>query len=321
MKQIMRTLLIGALLFVLTAGSCFADSENIVKEYTFTAYDKDFQYDAPKEIQEKGKKYKLKGIKRYEVLAERVYLSRDFMYEKLTEQKVPKKKTFTVDGQAVQLALDQENLTFTPNTQTRIVSYGNYTDIPSIPQSVRLDVSGKEVDATLLSADKNQTTRKEPFTASGKFIGQAGSEYTFEGVPIKLKGSTPVWEGYETAILKNLGLNPKTHTLTSGKWTSRYKVEDGKTVRYAQFSGSRTRPVYNYAATYQYTLYAAKATYSNGLAPGTEEYSVKAYAEYEPSGMSTIQKILTGAGILLLAGLLVLVLMAMRRRRKEKGVR
>ncbi|WP_241354189.1 hypothetical protein, partial [Pseudomonas aeruginosa] len=90
---------------------------------------------------------------------------------------------------------------------------------------------------------------------------------------IRLDQDKPTWAGYEEAVKRHLKLATESR-LTGGDWTSPWRTEQGRTVRYARFTG--TRPAVDYVATYAYKVYDAAVTYDNQREPGEQEYTVKA---------------------------------------------
>ena len=101
------------------------------------------------------------------------------------------------------------------------------------------------------------------------------------------------------------------YRITGGSWTSS-RVSGNTLIRTARFTG--TSNVCDYTATYvdgsDADGYTANAVY---LSP----YKVKAIATYEQAGLTTMQKVLIGAGILILAIVIALILYFLKRKKRE----
>ena len=114
--------------------------------------------------------------------------------------------------------------------------------------------------------------------------------------------NAPVWSGYQSDILTYLNLDASAYRITGGSWTSS-RVSGNTLIRTARFTG--TSNVCDYTAKYvdgsDADGYTANAVY---LSP----YKVKAIATYEQAGLTTMQKVLIGAGILIIAIVIDLIL-------------
>lgn len=297
-----------------------ADSEPLVKEYTFTSNDLNFAYEAEPEIKQDGKTYTLKGIKSYELVDMNKYFMHEAVYTGLSEKKVPEKRVFQLDGKDVELTLLEGSEVYSAMDGSVTETTKGYP-----AKTTKITKNDQQYTARLVNAKpiKSEATANEPFTVKGKFIGEPGVLYDFNGKQLKLDESSPVWQGHDAELLEYLGL-PSDYKITESKWTSDYIQEDGETVRYAEYSGikpGKSEKVTGYTATYEYAVYSATATYTNGVEPGTEEYTVKAYVEYdevikESNLLQLILKI--AAGLAVLALLVSAILFVISKRRKEK---
>ena len=122
-------------------------------------------------------------------------------------------------------------------------------------------------------------------------------------------------------LLSSLGLDSGKYRITSGRWKGEAKTENGETVRYAEFSGLRLAA--DYTAVYRESTanmpykssYEAVCTYG----PNPEmSYEIRATVTYENAGLTTLGLIIAASvAIIVLAGLTVLILMFIAKRRKE----
>lgn len=313
MKGVVRTITMILILLMMSSSSVLAAEKTLQKEYTFHSDTAEFSYSPKKNIKENGKNYKLSGIT-YEKLDEQdLYLSKKVKYTELPKKQVPLKKEFTIDGQRVTLQADEADIQYSQNTQDVTETLTGYTSQQSIPKQKTVSKDGKQYTATLVGIQERKIDK--PVTINVKFIGEQSADFYFKGKKIKLNGNAPTWDGYAKAVTSHLDL-PNGSTLSGGRWTTDWHKENGTTVRYAQFTG--TRPASNYVVTYRYQSYDTTVTYHNDKEPGDKEYKVKAICKYEKEGLSFIQKLLiAGAGIAILAGLIAVILYIIRRRKKE----
>ncbi|NCF00604.1 hypothetical protein, partial [Emergencia sp. 1XD21-10] len=132
-------------------------------------------------------------------------------------------------------------------------------------------------------------------------------------------------EGYQETILRHLNYNPADYRITDGKWSSNYVTENGRTVRYAEFSGLRKAS--DWTAYYEEELstdspalatYDAVATYTNGIKDTS--YEVMITVDYEKVGLTLLQKILlVSAAIIILGGLIATILLIIRKKRNRES--
>ena len=300
--------------FLICTTNTYAAEKLITKEYTFETDNTDFSYNAEKTIKVDGKQYKLKGIE-YKIMSqENMYIAKDYVYSNLRSRSVPLKKTFKVNGEKLLLQADENDIRYSETIATTTETLSGRTLKPNLPKNKMVTVQGYTYDATLLGVTSQLNTI--PFTATVKFDGDKGATYYLGNKKLILQDGGPCWSGYTDDVIKYLNLETGS-TVSAGKWTSDYVQENGRTVRYAQFTG--TRPATDYIATYSYKIYSAIVTYDNGLDPGAMQYTVKAICSYEKAGMSFLQKMIcTGIGLCVLAILAAVILMILRRKNRKE---
>lgn len=303
------------MVFVSTALS-YAANTDITKTDIFYSKTKDYNYAADKEIKQNGKTYKLKNIK-YELVADKGAEIKNVKLENLTEEKAPGTKNFKVKGKKVAFILDKDNTKFEKNKKEGIYVYSARDPKNFKADQTRAvkDKEGNTFTGTLESVSKGAVYRK-PITIDGEFRGDVGSQYFYfanTGTLWPYNASAPVWNGYQADILAYLNLDASAYRITGGSWTGS-RVSGNTLIRTARFIG--TSNVCDYTATYVDGTdgdgYTANAVY---LSP----YKVKAIATYEQAGLTTMQKVLIGAGILVLAIAIALILYFLKRKKREEG--
>jgi hypothetical protein len=335
LREICAVTVISVLVFG-TAASAWGEEDSsalpegaITKDYEFTAHSKDYSYDdAPKEITEDGKTYTLSHIDKYTLQGSEVYAEKKVAYANLAKKEIP---NTVLEGDVTYTLKEQ------PNFEAETVTYAEDSS-SNAPAAITIAREGQEFTAHLVSSPDQVTetyTEQEPFTVAGKFFGPEGTKtYDFDGAQVTLgDGSTPAWEGHEAVLLKYFKL-PEGSKITSAKWDDKAIVENGESVRYATFNG--TKPVQKTRqksgsgnAVYEYKRYSCEAVYTNGFIEGTENYKVVATAVYSPvvaipptppAGLSTLAKVLIGSGAaaVILAAFIVLALYLLRKKRKKE---
>lgn len=330
-----RILAAALMMFVLTTQ--FA-SAAIEKEYTFTTTDADYAMktvadlgkgemkDIPKQI--KAGWLKVSEASGITYTLERKVEPEEVVYENLLEKKLPEDaEQIEKDGKVLKLADTKwESADRTALTGTRTIKGSD--EKPIFPETKEVSASlsdGTVITATcrLKSVQSSGSSYAKPFTVTARFVGEPDVDYyDFGGKEIPNNPSSPAFEGYESAILKALGLNPNSYKINSGKWTSDYKEENGNTVRYAEFSGIRKSK--DWTAYYEEELtenspnlevYTATCKY------GSKEtvYTVTAKVSYEKSRFTTFGIITTSCvGIVAVAALIAILLLAIKRKKEQR---
>ena len=306
----------AAIMIFSSAAISYGASKDITKTNIFYSKTKNYEYAAQEEIQQDGKTYKLKDIK-YKLVADKGAETKNVKLENLTEEKVPSTKSFEIDGKKVTFTLDKDATKFEKNKKE-----GTYVYTARDPKSFKADQTravkdqnGNTFTGKLESVTKGAIYRK-PITIDGEFRGAVGTQYFYfanTGTLWPYNANAPVWNGYQSDILTYLNLDASAYRITGGRWT-RARVSGNTLIRTARFTGSST--VCDYTAKYvdgsDSDGYTANAVY---LSP----YKVKAIATYEQAGLTTVQKVLIGAGILILAIVIALILYFLKRKKREEG--
>ena len=304
----------AAIMIFSSAAISYGASKDITRTNIFYSKTKKYEYAAQKEIQQDGKTYKLKDIK-YKLVEDKGAETKNVKLENLTEEKAPATKSFEVDGKKVTFTLDTDATKFEMNKKE-----GTYVYTARDPKSFKADQTrtvkdqnGNTFTGKLESVTKGAIYRK-PITIDGEFRGSVGTQYFYfanTGTLWPYNANAPVWNGYQSDILTYLNLDASAYRITGGSWTSS-RVSGNTLIRTARFTG--TSNVCDYTAKYvdgsDSDGYTANAVY---LSP----YKVKAIATYEQAGLTTIQKVLIGAGILILAIVIALILYFLKRKKRE----
>lgn len=296
-----------------------ADAD-LVKTYEFSV-DKadDFSFGAPKEVKEKGKKYKLKDIT-YEVVKDnrietiKEVTSRDKKdYEKTIEYALP-------GGRTIELTASDEMANWHECSTESLIKTREYPSRESIPQTItatRPDAEGNPAEVTLELASVENATKSENFTAPAAFYSPSenGSRYSFNGKVISVSADSPTWSGYEEDVKDYLGISGSSYKINGGTWSGNASFDGTNHVRHATYSGVRTTPLF--LATYREsdtTMYAADITYYGYNGKG----KIKAIAEYDRV-FSAFDIIKIGAALLILALAIAAIFFLIGKRRKAQG--
>ena len=335
-------ILATALAIVLSMGSvAFAEAPPVIKEYTFTTQNASFAdsnvsalgsgdyAEIPAEIEADGKNYAAADVS-FELVSTDKPVEKTKEFTGLTEKTVPDTMKFKKEGKLT--LKDTEWTEYQRSAVTGTKTYEGYAQKPDAPATKEITATlpdGTVITVTgkLQSIEKQSGGYSIPFTVDAKFTGDEDVDsYYLENVEIPNNPASPVWEGYEGAILNALGLPASEYKLTGGEWISDYQEENGQTVRYAQFSGLRSGG--NWIAYYKEELtpdspnlatYDAVATYTNGVEEAT--FEVKATVTYElvKKGLTTVQKIIiASAVVVVIAGLIAAILLVLGKKKKQE---
>lgn len=315
-------------LFVLSTASAFA----VEKEYTFTTTDSDYGSktvadigkgdlaDIPTKIQKNW--YSSVAAKSITFALKSSSEPQKVTYENLTEKKLPKgSEEIEKDGKMLKLTDTKwESVGRTPISGTSTIKGSDKKPEFAATKKVTAtlaDGSTVTADCKLIKVEQSSSSYSKPFTVSAKFYGDSDIDYyVFGNAHIPNNPSSPVWQGFERQVLKELGLSSE-YVLTSGKWTSGYEDENGATVRYAEFSGVRKSSdwtAYYKEEAVNEKIYTATCTYE------PEEYTVTATVDYSITHVSLFGKVAIGsAAVIVIAGLIALILgLIIKKDKKEQ---
>lgn len=279
------------------------------------------------EIDEDGRTYKAIKVTA-SVISKSEPVTVKKTYTNLTDKKV--QKSITKSGEKLKLD-DVEWTEHRRNAATGTLTYKGSDKRPDAPKTKEITTSlpdGSEISVVGKLQDIKQTgsSYSKPFTVTAKFIGDSDvAYYKLEDTKIPNNPETPTFEGYQETILRHLNYNPADYRITDGKWKGNYVTENGRTVRYAEFSGLRKAS--DWTAYYEEELtenspalatYDAVATYTNGMKDIS--YEVMIAVDYEKVGLTLLQKILlASAAIILLGGLIAAILLIIRKKRNKES--
>lgn len=335
-----RRVMVLALIAMLSMGCIAYAATPVTKEYTITTKNEEYKSytiddlgqeelnGVPKEIKFEGGKCKAVKVT-FNQTDQKLPVKRSRTYTGLTEKKVP--KTLRLKSG---ITLKLSDVKWTEKNRQAATGTMTFTGTDSRPDAP----ATKEITATLPSGSPITVTGKlqdvkrtgssynEPFSVRATFTGDRDVAYYKLGdTKIPNNPATPVFDGYQTVLLSHLGLNSNQYKITSGKWVSDYTLtENGKTVRYAEFSGLRSTSDWTayYTETVtadspQLTTYDARAEYTNGIKDTT--YEVIAAVTYEPYGLTLWQKIVIASAVVIIAcGLIAAILLILRKKREKQ---
>ena len=310
-KRISIFLLISIMLFT----SFSVAKEKVIKTKIIYTKDKHYEYKADEEFKRSGKNYRIVDTK-YEILKTPEELKKSTEIKNLKSKNAPKTKIFEMNGNKVKLFLDDKETTYTKAPTEEIYVYEARDPYSFGADQTRQfkTADGKEVKGTLKETRKG-SIYKLPVNIPGKFTGEADAEHFYfagTGNLWPLNTNAPIWKGYEQDILTYLDLNPRSYTITGGKWTS-INNSNGYITRTASFTG--TKNVCDYSCAYSIEggsdTYTANATYSG--------YMIKVITTYE-SYMSLAKKIAIGVGfgVLAIAFATILAWIVKRKNKQEE---
>lgn len=342
-----RILAAALMMFVIATQLAFAA---VVKEYTFTTTDADYAMKTVADLGKGDMKDIPKIVKNGWLTAssassitytlQKKVEPEKIVYENLATKELPDDaKTVKKKGKVLKLV----DTKWEENKRTPVTGHKTITDSytqPSFPATAEMTATlddGTRVTAmcNLINVQQDGGIYKKPFTVTAKFTGDSDVDYyIFGGREIPNNPNSPEFEGYEKSILQALGLNPAICTLSGGRWTTDYKTENGNTVRYAEFTG--TRQTRNWKAYYsEKTTGAASSegvgadqseeaivnSYTATCIYGSEDtiYTVIAKVIYDHKKLTTLGIITTACvGIAAFAALVAVLLLAIKRKKEQR---
>lgn len=311
----------GALL-IGSASFAFAEAKaDLIKEYEYEAENvRDLSYDAPEELKEEGKTYRLLSVE-YEVIKDNeikvmkhVETSDRDDFDREIKHELPSGKTVTLKAED-DISWKEKTVDAVTVTQ----EYKSRSDVPQQITSQKESEDGEMVDITLALSGIEDYSRKKAFSAPATFYTpvRGGSMYRFNGKVVTITGGSPVWSGYQADVKEYLGLNGNEYAVTGGSWSDGYTLSGGQYVRHATFTGTKSVPLYR--ATFTETDDTAKVYTAEIAYAGLDgKAKIKAIASYEKV-LGVREYIMIGAGILVLALLIAAAIYLIGRRRKREG--
>lgn len=286
--------------------------EAITKEYTFTSENSEEKADGhfKSEINENGKKYKLKDITytvidKEEVQAEsETNFNTEYGPVKIGEKFQPD-KTVTKDG--IEYTLDstvKKKVTIEEAYTQTVTGYTDYTkmnDAYNAPDTKSIsavnDKTGENVSTVCSKTGITEISSNEweDTYIDIKFIAYDADEFIWNGIKVKKNENNPL-KGYEDELLESVGGNTKNYKILKIYWTGKaYKNDDGILCRDAK--ADVQRKINRYRVSYQGSIsvkpvkgYVYTSTYKGIKKTNTGKilYTIKAVASYEKDGIPVV---------------------------------
>lgn len=300
-------------------------ADTITKTYKFDTNSKDnLSYNAPNEIKDGDKTYMLDEDKEIEykiVKDNKISIKKNVKVK--NKEDIKKEIVYKTENGKTKLHLKNGSIKWkstyrSPKTVTK--QYATTNEIPSSVAST-VDENGKTINIKCNKSDVKTKSKTVSFSAPAKFYGYEDSQvFSFNGKKVKITGSNPVWNGYKGDVAEYLGARGN-YTITGARWSSNMKPYQDMYVRQARFTGTKTVPFYE--ATYVESdasrgMYEATATYE-GI-DTNQKIEAEATVTYKivDTGLSTIQKILIAAGVLVLIAAIILILFILKKKEKRE---
>lgn len=311
MRKRFSAVIMAAFFIALTAAPVYAAESNLIREYTFKTTDEDFSYTENAVIEVEGRTYEATEIS-YELVSEEQRIEHMESYTGLASEDVPETIT-TEDGTELTL----EDVRYTPRTVSNVQVYRDYVVTPDIPETITFTAEGQSISGTRVATQRSiSESYNVPFSVEGTFYGDEDCMYyLLDGKQIPAV-TAPDFDRYQEELLSYLELDTDIYRIDSGIWSSDYYTASSQTARDATYSGMQRSNTYT--VTYEGTLYDAEAVYSNGIEGGDTTYTVNAIVSYERAGLSTEAIVLIGAGVVILAGLVIAILALLKKKKKTQ---
>lgn len=242
------------------------ETETVLQEFDFYSDDESIIYfNFPEEYTLSGKTYQLMEDIEYETLGTRdvVQAAVDMAVEELTD--IPDTYEYESEsGKVYELNNEQVYIKSQGRVMVPVIEEIHYDEQwgkPSPEQTKMITYydrkaeEDREVEGTLTSFEETTPGRWESvLKVDGEFMAPAGSVDTYalagaDNVVVSRSAETPVWDGYEKAVLTSLGLPGKYFRITSAAWNGEQYEQDGNIYRNACFYGDAF--VSDYTATYE----------------------------------------------------------------------
>lgn len=286
-----------------------ADGKKATVTATYISKNKNKTYKFKDEITVDGKKYKLK---------DESYTSKELVEKKSiqTEDKEEFEKTYTktIDGVEYTFTADIDNIEWKTEKITETLNeYREYYEKSMVPS--KLELNGLVYPLQKIKDGE----RVENCTWQASFYSylKVNKRAIFNGKDVEYSAAAPTWDGYEDDVIEYLGYSKDKTTVSGGRWTSDWEEYGDGYIRYAEYYGTRTLPLYTAKFTYVgkeggKTMNTADVTYkSDGY------YTITATAEYK-ARLTTAQKVLIGGGLVVILCGIAAAIMVIAKRKKEE---
>lgn len=272
-----------------------------------------------KKITEKGKKYKLEKLS-YNVCSEK-YLNKK---EKVLKVDKEPKTTIVEDNlvysldskKKIQEVVHKEEI----NSISAYDDYDHYVDSTQVPSKKTVTVNGKVIVCDF-SSIQQIGTNKVPNTITVQFEGYDTGSYIWNAHVLQRNDDIPPLEGYEDELLQEVGAMNGSK-VKSMRWLDEPYLFNGLMYRNAIVEIDQVVPIFraNYIGQEiipEETKTVYECRYTTGDPEGRMEYDVEVTAEYIETH-ENIHPVLVGAGIVILLGTLLTILIILAKKKGEK---
>lgn len=314
-------LVLGMVMAFSSTVSAGASLEKEQKFTTISASEKDYEKSAgfEKELREDGIPYALEKIT-YETVS-KTYLDK--------KQKTIKEVIYGEESLKPPEVLEEERTEYTFAYATEL-STEIITDYDVYEQSITATEVASEKMIEVVDDETGETEEvKALFTGVSQegsttlanqmyitFYGYDADYYVWNGHEIEKNENAPALTGYENELLQTAGVSTANSRVTSIAWSGgTYYNADGVMCRDAIAAYQTTIPVYH--ANYEVVKTTYQYTYEAEDPEGNIQYEIVATAHYKQHGLSTLQTVFAGIGIVLLAALIVWIIMYSAKKKKE----
>lgn len=316
----------------LQVSAARTDEAGITKELTLIVpgYDEaetQAEKQFPVQLKENGKLYERKEIE---------YMEQEINYlgkkEKTVEQKEEPKAVVTENGVEYTLKKSEKRERIvTEAAEQTVTAYDDYdyavaaADVPATKTVTAVNNITGATEQVICNftgiSDAGTTTVENIMTIT--FSDYDAAYYEWNGNYIPKNEETPPLAGYEDSLLASAGAGPGS-AITGYYWSGEPYTVDG--VVYREAAATVQQQVQMYRANYsgqivtpekKETVY--KAVYEAPDQNGEKQYTVKATATYTEVKKSYVPYIIAaGAGLAVIAGLAVLILVMLAKKKQEE---
>lgn len=274
----------------------------------------------------------------------RVYERTEIRYEVISKEYVNKKEKEVVLKEEPQKAYKEDGVTYTleksdreeqivqeaaEQTVTAYDDYDTYVTAADVPATKTVtatnEVTGEQESVTCgFTGITSAGTRTVENVMTITFSNYDAAYYEWNGNYIARNDQTPPLAGYESQLLAQAGATSGSE-ITGYYYTGNPYTVDG--VVYRDAAATVRQEVQIYRANYvgsiampeeKETVYTA--IYSTPDTEGKVELTVKAVADYVEK-QSILTYIFAGVGVLIFVGLIIVILIVLSKKQKEKSVK
>lgn len=335
MKKILTLFISLFMVTICIPTTVFADdtSDKMHKETVTISHSEYESFDAKKEIEINGDRYTLIGSKiisddkkTFEVVTDNLPDKNYTAPQSITNPKNPYQ-----NGKLVKTVFSENKESNRHQTVTKNV---NYTAVPinySIPDTFKTEYTDKKSNDTVTANLKLVTTEKSnPYwikadNLEGTVTGYDALYYSLNNSDVQIPKNVkqPSYTGYESAILKSLGLNERDYKIVGSSWSGNaYYNSEGILCRNCIYEAQTKVCDVNaiYSENVQLSdiiTYTATSIYED---EESSKYTIE--TEYEKVKEKTNTKVIvigTVIGSLVLAALISIILVYLSKKKKIEG--